>query len=100
MDYDVITLVSQQYTKDKYLVQQTTPNKTNVYAKVESISQSEFFAAGNEGIKPAYKFSEVKADEYHGEKEVEYKGVSYAVYRTYRTREDVLELYVTQKVGV
>lgn len=99
MNYEVISLISETETKDKFGVTQLTPTSTDIFAKVDTVGAKEFFNAGNTGIKPVFKFSEVKPDEYHGEQIIEYNGNRYSVYRTYRAREDALELYVERKAG-
>lgn len=37
--------------------------------------------------------------DYNGEDELVYNGDTYAIYRTYKTRTDTLELYVERKGG-
>lgn len=71
-----------------------------VYARVESVSGGEFFAAGQKGFKPEFRFV-VFPDEYRGEDECEYEGEAYAIYRTFLRKDtDELELYVHREKGV
>lgn len=65
---------------------------------MDSISQNEFFEGGRNGLNPSFKFTMFYAD-YNNEPMVEYNGDSYAVYRTYLTRTDKIELYVERKGG-
>jgi hypothetical protein len=65
---------------------------------VGSITQSEFYEGGRNGLNPEYRFTVFFAD-YEDETIIEYKGKRYAVYRTYLTRNDKLELYVERKGG-
>lgn len=95
---DMITLRSVGITVNDYGVPVETVTETDVYARVESISASEFFAGGQNGLKPEYRFL-VNAWEYSDEPDVEYKGKVYSVYRTYRRSLDLLELYTERKVG-
>jgi hypothetical protein len=65
---------------------------------VGSITQSEFYEGGRNGLNPEYRFTVFFAD-YEDETIIEYKGKRYAVYRTYLARNDRLELYVERKGG-
>ena len=94
---DVITLITQTITTDKYGNEVVTTQDTDVFAEVDSVSQSEFFAAQDTELKPEYKFT-VFFGNYNGQSLVEYEGETYSVYRTYRTG-DNLELYVERKIG-
>lgn len=80
---DVIELVSEDYSqKDQNGVSVLNTNSRRVYCKVMSATQSEFFGGGRNGLNPAYKF-EVFVGDYQDEPTVIYKGLPYAVYRTY-----------------
>ena len=98
MLHDVITLVAQSITKDAYGIEVITETKRTVFAEVESISQSEFFAAADTQLNPEYRFRVFFGD-YKGEEVLEYQNKRYAVYRTYRSG-DYMELYAERKVGV
>lgn len=75
-----------------------TDSKTQVYAQVDSVTQREFFEGGRNGLNPEFKFTLFFGD-YNDEPIVEYNGNQYAVYRTYLTRSDTIELYVERKGG-
>lgn len=94
----VISLISETKTKNEYGVYQTTTSSRDVFCQVNSVSRSEFFEAGRNGLNPEFKFT-MFAGDYNGEKVVEYKGETYAVYRTYYARTDTIELYVERKGG-
>lgn len=96
---DVITLRRVGITVDEYGVPQNEVTETDVYARVESVSASEFFDAGQNGLKPEYRFT-VSAWEYGDEEELSYNGRLYSIYRTYRRSLDLIELYAERKVGV
>lgn len=93
-----IYLVSETYTEDAYGVLIPTPKKRLVYANVTSVSSAEFFEGGRNGLNPEYRMI-MFAPDYEGEEVVEYKGVQYAVYRTYQSRSDTIELYVELRKG-
>ena len=95
---DVITLVAQTITIDTLGNEVATESEKTVYCEVNSITQSEFFAAANTELNPEYRFT-VFFDDYNGEDIVKYNNVRYSVYRSYRTG-DYMELYTERKVGV
>lgn len=72
--------------------------ETEVFAEVESITQSEFAAAGKKDIKPAYKFS-IWQFEYNGQTDILYKGMRLTVYRTFPREDDKIELYTEERSG-
>jgi SPP1 family predicted phage head-tail adaptor len=94
---DVIKLISVTTAQDDYGIWQKTETAKQVFCRVSSISQTEFFDAGRNGLNPEYRFIVFFGD-YENEMIVEYKGQRYAVYRTYQ-RNDDMELYVERKGG-
>ena len=95
---DVITLVAQTITTDKYGNEVAKETERTVFSEVDSISQTEFYAAANTELNPEYKFTIFFGD-YEGEEVVVFNGARYSVYRTYRSG-DNLELYAERKIGV
>lgn len=73
-------------------------NWREVYCNVESVSQSEFFEGGRNGLNPAYKFVMFSFD-YQGERTLEYNGLRYGIYRTYLKKNGQIELYAERKGG-
>ena len=98
MLHDVITLVALTITKDTYGIETSTESQRTIFAEVESISQSEFFAARDAQLQPEYR-CRVFFGDYKGEEILEYQNKRYAIYRTYRSG-DYMELYAERKVGV
>ena len=96
---DVITLRASTATVDAYGVTQLQWTEKDVYARVESVSASEFFEGGQNGFKPEYRFI-VSAWDYNDEMELAFNGQLYSVYRTYRRTLDLVELYAERKAGV
>lgn len=96
---NVIKLISQTYTRDN--INQMIPVDTirQVYCDVRSITRTEWFDAGRNGLQPIYVFT-MFAPDYQGEKIVEFEGHRYGVYRTYRARNELLEVYVEEKGGL
>ena len=95
---DLIYLIGTTKTQDQYGVWRETPSKRAVYCQVNSVSAQEFFEAGRNGLNPAFRMVMFFAD-YEGEMILEYKGKTYAIYRTYQRKTDELELYVERKGG-
>lgn len=74
--------------------------RREIFARQDSISRSEFHAAGQDGLRPEYRFT-VFACEYNDEPECEHNGQRYAIYRTYHVPgTDDMELYVQRKAGL
>ncbi len=67
---------------------------------VESVTRREWMDAGRNGLN-AEKMLKTAAVNYAGEREIEYEGVRYAIYRTYNPpASDEIELYLQRKAGV
>ena len=94
----MIKLYTINRTKDEYgRWMEGNPTVKEVFARIKSISRSEFFDAGRKGLNPDLRFDIFAAD-YNGETMIEYNGKTYAVYRTYENG-DYMELYVERKGG-
>ena len=65
---------------------------------VDSVTRSEFFDAGRNGLNPEFVFRVFFAD-YEGESILEYNGNRYGIYRTYNNASDEVELYAERKGG-
>lgn len=96
---DVCTLIGVQSQLDAYGVSRPQTETRQVrFCRVQSVSGTEFFEAGQAGIRPQYRFTLPRA-EYSGEQTVEYQGRRYTVYRTYEPSARMIELYVEARVG-
>ena len=69
-----------------------------VFCSISSVGANEFYNASLQGLKPEYKVT-MFAPEYEGEKLVQYQGMIYSVYRTYRGKNETMELYLQAKAG-
>lgn len=97
---DVIYLVNFDHQQDKNGVWKKTEVKTEVYCDVRSITQTEWFNAGRNGIEhPSFVFV-MNRNEYAGQEAVEYNGQLFGVYRTYMAKNENLELYCEAKGGL
>lgn len=82
---DIIGLVKKDETTNSYgdtLTDLTTTR--NVFCRVMSIGQSEFYQAQTAGMKPEIKFVLPDYYDYNNETELIYNNVKYKVLRTYR----------------
>ncbi len=114
---DVVKLIPTTQQKDSTGVLRTTEGTPReVFCHVRSVSRSEFYKAGRNGLNPAMIFV-VFAGDYNEEELVEYRGKRYAIYRTYQVPDsgsglqksgmrsqydygpDYLELYAERKGG-
>lgn len=71
-----------------------TETARTVMCEVRSASRSEYYTALNAGHMPEYVFYLTVADDYEGERLVDYRGIRYRVIRTYLTDEDGIEITV------
>ncbi len=97
----VAYLISVIYKEDS--LGQKIPNGENrleVFVTVESVGRREWIDAGRNGLNPELKLTTASLN-YSGEKEIEYEGVRYAVYRTYNAPDsDEIEFYLQRKAGI
>lgn len=93
-----LTLISTTYTADKYGVQQAAETTRKVFCNVQSVTQTEWFDGGRIGLNPELVFSVFSYD-YADEEICIYNGTRYRIYRTYLTRDDMIELYAERRQG-
>lgn len=94
----VITLIKETTTKDDMNVCQIVETENEVMCQKGSVTQNEFFGGGRNGLNPEMMFKVFRGD-YEGERKCEYEGKRYAIYRTYESDEDYIELYVQREGG-
>lgn len=94
----VIYLNSVTRTQDELKVWHDTVIPRMVYADVSSVSQSEWFEGGRNGLNPDLRFR-MFAPDYQGEKTLIYNGKEYEVYRTYIDRNETIDLYTERRKG-
>ena len=98
MRSSIAKLVSYTYEKDSYGVLRRNSTSRKVFVDVVSVSASEFFDGGRNGLKPALRFTMFRYD-YQNEDVIEYEGVQYSIYRTYFKNYDQIDLYTELKKG-
>lgn len=91
-------LVSKDWIKDEYGVQHETTTEREIYVQVDSVTSSEFFNGGRNGLNPELRFTAFRFD-YMDEDEIRYNGNYYRIYRTYFGRNDTIELYAERRKG-
>ncbi|MFJ8529639.1 phage head closure protein [Bacillus sp. NPDC094106] len=69
-----------------------------VFCKKKSVPQTEFFQAGQSGIKPKCALIVYTLD-YQEEQKVKYREKEYSIYRTYERNDEKIELYCEVKAG-
>lgn len=94
----VLTLITQTNYKNEYGVSEQLRTSHDVFCKVQSVTRTEFFDGGRNGLNPEYQFT-IFAGDYNDETLCEYNGKTYGIYRIYRTDDDYIELYAERKGG-
>jgi SPP1 family predicted phage head-tail adaptor len=97
MSNGIAYLIGKTYTLDAIGQSIATETRTMVYVTEKSISRSEWYDAGQQGLNPSIQLSTPRCN-YSGQREIEYEGRRYSVYRTYLNG-DRVELYLELKGG-
>ncbi|HDR7363142.1 TPA: phage head closure protein [Bacillus toyonensis] len=69
-----------------------------VFCEKKSVSQNEFFQAGQNGFKPKCVLIVYTLD-YQEEQKVKYREKEHSIYRTYERDDEKIELYCEVKTG-
>lgn len=93
----IATLINQTFTQDSIGQYVPTETSTDIYVRESSITRSEWYNAGRQGLNPDLLLLTPRCN-YDGQKIIEYRGKRYSVYRTYTEGEEI-ELYLTEKGG-
>lgn len=101
VDTEITLIRPASRVQDEYGVwRSTAPEARTILARMDDVSRAEFFAAGQYGMRPEFRFL-VNPVEYQGEQVCAWNGRRYAIYRTYHVPgTDELELYVQREAGV
>ena len=95
---EILTLITATQHADEYGDLVITETTREVFAKLGSIGQKEFYQAQAVGLQPELKFVLADYLDYDGEALVEHNGQRYRVLRTYRNGQE-LELTVYREVN-
>lgn len=94
-----------------YLIQETTTGRDEygneiiertprmVYCRIQTVTQSEFYAAGTDDIKPELELTISHRADYEGENLIQYNGEYYDIIRTY-WRGDAVTLTIARRIGI
>ena len=96
---EVCTLVNVTYTTDAIGQKVKAETLNNVFCNISSVNASEFMEGSRNGLRPELRVSMFRYD-YNDELTVIINNVRYGVYRTYFTKDDMIELYLERKAGV
>lgn len=91
-------LVSVSYQKDVYGIDQKVETTKSVYGYFGSVTASEIFEGGRNGLNPELRFVMTDLD-YDGQTVLVRGNDRYSVYRTYRPGNGTIELYMQRKGG-
>lgn len=94
----VIKLFREENKLNEYGIPVKDETWREVFCQVNSVTASEFFEGGRNGLNPELRFT-MFAGDYEGERTVGYNGQKYAIYRTFVTRNDTIELYAERQGG-
>jgi len=97
-----LVLIKKTYTADSIGQRIATETRRTVYCNIQSVSRAEFYAGGEHGLKPEY-VATMFAPDYEGEETCEITinnvATTFAIYRTYLDKNEMIELYLEKKVG-
>lgn len=95
---ELLLLISKMTDTDQRGDEVTTETTREVFARLSSIGQKEFYQGQAVGLKPELKFVLADYLDYQNESEVEYNGIRYRVLRTFRSGKE-LEIVVYREVN-
>lgn len=95
---DILILIATTNGVDEYGDPVVTHARREVFCRLASIGQAEFYQAHANGLKPEMKFVLADYLDYEGEALVEYDGQLFRILRTYRTGQE-LELVCYREVN-
>lgn len=95
---EVLLLIQQTQGVDEYGDPVVTEVTREVFAKLGSVGQKEFYQAHAVGLQPEMKFVLADYMDYEGEALAEYDGQRYRILRTYRNGK-ALELTLYREVN-
>lgn len=91
-------LIADTYTQNDYGVMEKQSTRKKVFVNTTSVTGTEWFEGGRNGLNPQYRFIMFSHD-YSNEKVIEYNGTQYTVYRTFLQSTDEIELYAELRKG-
>ena len=95
---EILTLLQQTRGVDEFGDPTTTETRRDVFVRLGSIGQKEFYQAHAVGLQPELKFIMADYLDYNGEMLVEYNGQRFRVLRIFRSGQE-LELVCYREVN-
>lgn len=95
---EIITLLSETQEPDETGELIKVVKTKEIYAKLLSVGQKEFYEAMAQGLQPEYKFEIADYLDYTNEKKIIFNNIKYKVLRTYR-KGNQLEITVAGDVN-
>lgn len=96
---ETATLVAETYLVDECGVERSSETEKPVYGYYDSVTASEVFEGGRNGLNPSFRFCITELD-YDGQQTLVRDGEKYSIYRTYKPNNGTIELYCERKGGV
>lgn len=97
---DIAYLIKETATgRDEYGNEIIERTPRMVYCQVQTVTQSEFYAAGTDGIKPELELTISHRADYEGENLIKYNGAVYDIIRTY-WKGDAVTLTIAEHIGI
>lgn len=93
-----ITLLHVDYVPQSDGTRRQTSIQKVVWAAVRSVGGHEYAQAALSGRKPQL-MAVVSAYDYNGASQFIYDGITYTIYRNYKTTDDAVELYAERQAG-
>ena len=97
MRSNVCNLIKESYQRNDYGVMEVTTSSRQVFCDITSVSASEWFEGGRNGLNPEKRVKMFRFD-YEDEKIVEIEDNLFTVYRTYEDGDEI-ELYLERRKG-
>ena len=95
---EAIELITVTRAKDQNGIDRKKEESKTVYGYVDSVTATEFFEGGRNGLNPEIRVTMTVLD-YSGQTILERGGERFGVYRTYRPNNGTIELYAERKGG-
>ena len=95
---ETIELITVMRVKDQNGIDQKTEESKPVYGYVDSVTATEFFEGGRNGLNPEIRVTMTTLD-YSGQTILAIGGERFGVYRTYKPNNGTVELYAERKGG-
>lgn len=96
---DTLILINETFKQDSIGQQIAQTTEKEICCNISSVSQSEFFSASQQGLKPQYKVT-VFCYDYDDEKIAQLHGKRFAIYRTFLKDNEDIELYLEEQAGI